>query len=40
MREAGNATDLFDINSIFAQLIAEDLIAYDTCLKTKFTFSL
>lgn len=40
MREAGSATDLFDINSIFAQLIAQDFIAYGTCLKTKFTFSL
>jgi hypothetical protein len=40
MREAGNATDLFYVNSIFAQPIAEDFIAYGTCLKMKFTFFL
>jgi hypothetical protein len=40
MREPGNTSDLFDINPIFAQLIAKDFIAYGTSLKTKFTFSL
>ena len=40
MREAGSATDLFDINLIFAWSFAQDFIAYGTCLKTKFTFSL
>jgi len=39
VREAGNVTHLFDMNSIFAQSVAKDFIAYGTCLKTKFTFS-
>lgn len=39
-REAGSASDLFNISSIFVQSIAQDCITYGTCLKMKFSISL